>query len=439
VRTRSLQFFKNIASVSVLFGLLALLVGCQGLSASGSGQPQSSAISFSSLNLNFGNVPSGTTKTMTVTATNSGTAPVTIINTSFSTKDFSLAGPSLPVSISAGQTATLNIAFAPNSVGPFSATSTVTSDASNASTSVALSGTGTGNGQLSLNPVNESFGKQTLGTLKTTSVTLTNGTGSTVDISQVTIAGSAFQLSGITTPLKLNSSQSTTFNVTFATQTLGVSSGSVTITSDAPNPVLNMPLSGTGVSATGQLTVSPTTLSLGSVVDGTSGTATGTLAASGADVTVTAAGTNNSVFSIGGLPLPITIPSGQSTSFTVTFSPQITGAASAALTVTSNAQPSATTETLTGTGTAAPTHTVSLSWSPSNSANISGYNVYRAVYQNSCGSYAKINSQLNTGTLYTDSVVADGSSYCYAATAVNTSNEESGYSNIVSNVQIPAP
>jgi len=46
---------------------------------------------------------------------------------------------------------------------------------------------------------------------------------------------------------------------------------------------------------------------------------------------------------------------------------------------------------------------------------------------------------LTTTTLYTDSNVVDGNSYCYAATAVNTSSQESGYSNIASNVQIPAP
>jgi hypothetical protein len=46
---------------------------------------------------------------------------------------------------------------------------------------------------------------------------------------------------------------------------------------------------------------------------------------------------------------------------------------------------------------------------------------------------------LNTGTLYTDSAVVDGANYCYATTAVNTSDEESGYSNVVSNVQVPAP
>ena len=92
-----------------------------------------------------------------------------------------------------------------------------------------------------------------------------------------------------------------------------------------------------------------------------------------------------------------------------------------------------TSDTVTG----ASTHTVDLSWNASTSADVCCYNVYRAVYTNSCGSFSKINSVLITSTWYTDSEVMDGTSYCYATTAVNTSDEESSYSNIVSNVQIP--
>jgi hypothetical protein len=156
-------------------------------------------------------------------------------------------------------------------------------------------------------------------------------------------------------------------------------------------------------------------------------------------VTVTGATANNSVFVIGGISLPVTIPAGQSVPFTITFSPQVSGAAGATLTFASNAQPSTSTESLTGTGTPAPTYSVNLSWAASTSANVTGYNIYRAPYSTSCGTFKKLNSQLNTGTLYTDSTVTDGASYCYAATTVNSSNGESGYSNIVSNLQIPAP
>lgn len=82
-------------------------------------------------------------------------------------------------------------------------------------------------------------------------------------------------------------------------------------------------------------------------------------------------------------------------------------------------------------------HNVDLSWAASTSHNVSGYNVYRAAYTGSCGSFSRINSALLATTSYADSTVTNGASYCYAATAVNTDEEESGYSNIVSNIQIP--
>jgi len=277
----------------------------------------------------------------------------------------------------------------------------------------------------------------TVGNKQTLSETVTNTGGTTVTISSVGISGSGFSFSGITAPVTLTAVQSITFSVSFTPSSAGSASGNLTITSNASNPTLTIPLSGTGTAAVGQLTVNPTTMDLGSVEVGGSGSSSGTLTASGASVTVTGASANNSVFTVGGLSLPTTIPAGQSVSFTVTFSPVTTGAATATLTFTSNAQPSTTTEALTGTGTPAPTHSVNLSWNPSTSQNIAGYNVYRAMYLSSCGSFSKINSLLNSSTLYTDSNVVNGKSYCYATTAVNTSNEESSYSNIVSNVQIP--
>jgi fibronectin type 3 domain-containing protein len=91
-----------------------------------------------------------------------------------------------------------------------------------------------------------------------------------------------------------------------------------------------------------------------------------------------------------------------------------------------------------GGGTSS-THNIDLSWAASTSSDIAGYNVYRTAYNNSCGSFSRINSSLVTTTWYTDSEVTNGSSYCYATTAVNTSNQESSFSNVVSNVEIPVP
>ena len=228
------------------------------------------------------------------------------------------------------------------------------------------------------------------------------------------------------------------YSAKFKPTATGTRTGTITIYSTASNSTVTLPLSGIGTAANpGTFAVSPATLGLGNVIVGQSGTASGTITASVASVTVTGATSNNSVFSVGGLSLPVTIPAGQSVPFTITFSPVVTGTVNATLTLTSNANPTTTAEGLSGTGTAAPTHSVALSWNASTSSDIVGYNIYRALYATSCGAYAKLNPALNTGTLYTDSTVANGNNYCYAATAVDSSSRESGYSNIVSNVQVP--
>jgi hypothetical protein len=389
--------------------------------------------------LGFGSVTVGNKQSLSETVTNTGGTSVTISQIAISGSGFSFSGITAPVTLTAGQSATFSVSFTPSSAGSASGSLTITSNASNPTLTIPLSGTGVTPGSLGANPTSLSFGSVTVGNKQSLSETVTNTGGTSVTISQVAISGSGFTFSGITAPVTLTAGQSATFSVSFTPSSAGSANGNLTITSNASNPSLTIPLSGTGTAAVGQLAVTPTTMNLGSVVVGTSGSSSGLLTASGASVTVTGANTNNSVFSVGGLSLPVTIPAGQSASFTVTFSPVTTGAASATLTFTSNAQPSTTTEALTGTGTAAPTHSVNLSWNPSTSQDIAGYNVYRTVYSSSCGSFSKINSLLNTSTLYTDSNVVDGTSYCYATTAVNTSNEESSYSNIVSNVQIPAP
>lgn len=82
-------------------------------------------------------------------------------------------------------------------------------------------------------------------------------------------------------------------------------------------------------------------------------------------------------------------------------------------------------------------HSVSLSWTASTTSGV-GYNIYRAKYSTSCGSFSKVNATPNAATSYTDDTVVKATSYCYGVKAVNTANQESDYSNVVSNVSIPA-
>jgi hypothetical protein len=81
-------------------------------------------------------------------------------------------------------------------------------------------------------------------------------------------------------------------------------------------------------------------------------------------------------------------------------------------------------------------HSVSLSWNPSTSANVSGYNVYRGNV--SGGPYTKLTQSPIAGSAYIDSAVASGQTYYYVSTSVDSSNQESGYSNMAT-ATIPVP
>jgi hypothetical protein len=398
----------------------------------------SGLLALSPASKSFGSVTAGSQSNQTVTLTNNTVSTVNITQAAVSGTGFKLSGITAPLLLNAAQSTTFTVTFAPQATGSASGNVTITSDAPNPSMTMALSGTGAAPGALGANPASLNFGTVQTGTEQPRSETVTNTGGSSVTISQVGISGTGFTLSGISIPATLAAGQSASFTVTFAPTSATSASGSVTVTSNGSNPTLTISLAGTGVATAGVLTATPAPVAVGSVVAGTSGTASGSLNATGANVTVTAASTSNSRFAISGLSLPAIIPAGQSAPFTVTYSPLVAGADSATLTFTSNAQPVTTTDTATGTGTPAPTHTVSLSWNASTSPNISGYNIYRAVYVSSCGAYSKINgATLDTVTIYTDSAVTNGANYCYATTAVDSTNAESGYSNVVSDVQIP--
>ena len=392
------------------------------------GQLGSNPTSFS-----FGSIQIGTSKSLTGTLTNSGGSSLTISAATASGSGFSLNGLSLPLTLTAGQSTSFTVLFSPTASGAASGSVSITSNGSNPKLSIPLSGTGVTPGALGANPTSLVFGSVQVGNSTNLSETLTNTGGSSVTITQANLTGAVFSVSGLTLPLTLTPNQSVTFTATFTPTSAGAASGSLSVVSNASNSTLNIALYGTGTSA-GQLAVSPTSLSFGSVTIGSNSSLSGSLTASGASVTVSSASLNNSEFALSGISLPATLPAGQSATFTVTFTPSASGATSASLSFSSNASNSPAVQTMTGTGAAATQHTVDLSWSAS--TNAVGYNLYRGSV--SGGPYAMINSSLDSTTAYTDNTVVSGQTYYYVATAVDASSNESGYSNQTTAV-IPNP
>ena len=73
-------------------------------------------------------------------------------------------------------------------------------------------------------------------------------------------------------------------------------------------------------------------------------------------------------------------------------------------------------------------HVVDLSWNASTSHNVAGYNIYRSP---DGATWKKMNVSLIASTLYTDSTVANSSTYYYEASAVDTSGRESARTPVV--------
>ncbi len=118
------------------------------ISLSGNGTTQ--LLSASPGSLTFGDVTVGTSSVLSVVLTNAGTDTVTVSQTTSTGTGFSVAGPSLPLTLTAGQNASFNVTFQPASAGSVTGNLSVLSNATNSPASTSLSATGVNKHSVSL-------------------------------------------------------------------------------------------------------------------------------------------------------------------------------------------------------------------------------------------------------------------------------------------------
>jgi len=109
---------------------------------SGTGVSPVLQLSASPTALSFGSVTIGSSGTQTVTLTNTGNSAVTLSQISVAGTGFSYSGLAVPISLSAGQSTSFNVTFAPATSGSLTGTATVVSNATNSPTTIGLSGSG---------------------------------------------------------------------------------------------------------------------------------------------------------------------------------------------------------------------------------------------------------------------------------------------------------
>jgi Abnormal spindle-like microcephaly-assoc'd, ASPM-SPD-2-Hydin len=177
------------------------------------------------------------------------------------------------------------------------------------------------------------------------------------------------------------------------------------------------------------LGANPTTLGFGNITLNSNSSLAVTLTNNGnSKVTISGVTVTGFGFSTSGVTSGLTLQPTQTATLNVAFTPTAAGAAAGSLTVTSNASNSPATISLTGSS-----YSVNLTWQPSPSNDVAGYNVFRGT---SSGSYTQLNTSPITGTAYTDSAVVDNQTYFYVVTTVSTNAVQSANSNQTS-VSIP--
>lgn len=392
---------------------------------SGTGTAASVTLTSNPSSLSFPTVNVGSSSSQNVTITNASSSSVTLSQVTLNATDFAVSGISTPMTLTAGQNASMSVSFSPKALENISGNITVTTSQGSSSV-ISVTGAGVEAG-LKITPTSASFGNVTVGSPSTQTIQLTNSGTATLTITQVSASGSGFSTATLSLPISLNPTQSTTFNIQFAPPSAGTDSGSVSIVSNAPGSPATIALSGTGMAATHLLSFSSTSLSFGNVNTGSQSTQSITVTNTGnANVTISQIVESGTGFALNGASIPVTLTPGQNLSFSVNFTPSAVGNDSGTVTVTSNATASPTTITLAGAGVTAAPHSVALNWNAS-SSTVSGYNVYRSTTRGT--GYNKINTALVAALTYSDTTVVNGTTYYYVTTAVDSSGNESTYSN----------
>jgi len=409
------------------------------------GAAHGQGLTFSPTAANFGAVNVGSSKTIEVTITNKGSITTLLKKQNLNGAMYTVSGIMPPIAIAPGAHVVMSIKFEPTKTGLLSGGVFIGSGVGPLLTSVvnySLSGTGVAGSGLQANPGSVAFGNVPVGTTISQPVQLKNpGTGSAT-ISSVSASGAGFSTSGLTLPLTLPAGGTKNFTLTFKPTAIGAESGTITLKSNSGAKELTLNVSGTGLTGTRTISASAASLAFGNATIGSAEKLAVTLKNTGnSNVTISGVSmTGVGASSFGCALSGSTIAPGQTATLNVTFAPTSAQLLNGSVKISSNATNSPSVIALSGTGVSATghstggVHSVSLSWYPSPSPGVVGYNVYRSTSPGP--PFAKLVNSTISELSYTDNTVEAGKTYTYVVSVVNSAGGESAYSQSVT-VAIP--
>ena len=326
------------ALLGVVLAGTGFLSGCAGLANTSNANLTPQEVQITPALLTFPNVSVGQLATQVATLTNTGSKSVSITQLSVSSNEFTATGIATPLTLGPGQSTQFKVSFKSSTAGTISGTLSAMTSRGGGSTKVKLNGNaGKTSSQLSLSTTSLTYGNVLVHGSSTQAVTLKNSGSSDVNISQLSVSGAGFSVSGVAVPFTLPAGQSAALQATFAPAAAGAATGSVTIASDAQTTSSSVALSGTGVNATYTMVLNPTSVVFGNLNVGSAAKQTVQLSNTGnTSFTVTQVAAAGAGVSVSGLAVPATIAPSQGVPLTVTFAPTTGGAVAGSITVTND-------------------------------------------------------------------------------------------------------
>lgn len=382
----------------------------------------------------FGNVRVGSSKTIEVVVTNEGNTRRIITTESLRSQMFRVVEirPRPPVAIAPGAHVVMSIEFEPAQAGSAQGYMLIESHIIGGQEVLAayfLKGSGVAP-ELESRPEKIDFERVPVGTRVSQWVQLKNDGKETVIISGAQVAGSSFATADLAMPLTLAAGATKGFQLRFAPVGIGKHDGAVTFESRSGVKELTLRMKGTGIKTTGTISASTRILTFGDALVGSMETLAVTLHNTGnSNVVISDASVAGIDVWVSGNLKHATIAPGQTATLDLTFAPKKAEHMSGSVNITSNADDSPTVIILSGKGVSPSRHSVGLSWDASGSSGVIGYNVYRLTLPS--GMYKKLSGKPVSGQSFTDGTVETGKTYSYAVTAVNSTGEESHYSQSV--------
>lgn len=232
------------------------MTGCAGVVGSGPTNPKAASrgsLEVTPSSAELGDVAVGSYASQPIRIQATGTVSVTIEKLTIAGSPFSLSGVTLPQTLSPGQSVSVTAEFKPSATGSASGTMSIVSDAADSPLQVPLSGTGVkAVVALAADPSSLAFGTVSDGASLTKQIVLKSTGNTKVEISSAAIAGTEFGVSGNDHGVILDPGQSVDLSVTFhpAASQSGSAAGTLSVSSNAPNSPLHIPLTGSGSGST---------------------------------------------------------------------------------------------------------------------------------------------------------------------------------------------